>query len=206
MSCQTPACWVSRSWPAPARDTSSSTASPLRLSSFWKISRPGRRKPSRERLLRETEGKPCRAGWQPALHWQIDLEPGALSRLAVDPDPAAGFPDDVAHGRQTESAGAAFLLGRESRLEHIVPGFLIETRSRVADGEQRIGSAGDARFRAGRIGAIGDCLDGQRATRRHGFARVQSEVHQRLVYLSGVRLNAGSRWVQAHHPIDVFSR
>src|SRR5262249_8879908 len=55
-----------------------------------------------------------------AMPWQEDVERGALARLGIDIDEAAGLLDDAVDGGEPEARALADLLGRKERLEDLV--------------------------------------------------------------------------------------
>ena len=125
-----------------------------------------------------------------------DRERGALARRAVDADAAAAFVDDREDGRQAEAGAFAFGLGREERFEDLRLHVRRHPRSGVGDG--------NARPRAGRIGN-GARADPQFAAARHGVARIDREIEERLLDLAAVAVDGRRGGIERGDQRDVLA-
>src|SRR5260221_2852202 len=73
------------------------------------------------------------ARWRALIEREVELEGGALTRLRIEPDVAAGLAHDSIDRGQPEPGPEADVLGREERFEHVLTSGSIHTDSGVAD-------------------------------------------------------------------------
>src|SRR5262249_31372299 len=123
---------------------------------------------------------------------QVDLERRALGELAVDPDAAAGLLDDAEHRGEAEAGALAAGPGGGGRLRASALPALFPCEPGVAHREHDVRAGRDAEVLA-RVALVEldvRGLDGERAAAGHRVARVDREVHDHLLDVAGVRLDA----------------
>src|ERR1700736_2687294 len=123
-----------------------------------------------------------------ALEWQVDPELRPDIRLTVHPDePVALLHDAVDHG-EPQAGAAANLLRGEERLEDLEPRRLLHADAGIAHREQRVLARYQWPVRLGVLLVERHLLrlDGQLSPGRHRVARVDGEVHDDLLELTGV--------------------
>src|SRR4029079_10341092 len=97
---------------------------------------------------------------------QVDLEGGAATDLAVDPDRAAALLDDREHHREAEASALVGALGREERLEDPAARRLVHAHAGVAEREHHVVPGLDVEMAGGESVVELDVsgLDGELAT------------------------------------------
>ena len=116
-----------------------------------------------------------------------DAERRALAPLAVDPDVPAALVHDAVHRGEPEPRALALLLGGEEGLEEVRLHVRVHADARVRHLEHHVRARLDPDPRRLVLAdrAIGR-LDGQPAAVRHGVARVDGEVQEHLLDLTGI--------------------
>src|SRR5579864_911092 len=69
---------------------------------------------------------------------QIDLEGGALARLAIHPDVPSALPHDAVNHGEAQAGAVADLFGGEEGLENARLSLRVDTDAGVRDGQQHI--------------------------------------------------------------------
>ena len=123
--------------------------------------------------------------------WEVDLECRPLAGLAVEPDVAAALLHDPENHREAEAGPFAQRLGREKRLEDARLRRGVDALARVADSEHHVRARShvDVRPRVLLVEHHVRRLDRELPPAEHGVARVDGEVHQDLLHLTGVGLH-----------------
>ena len=124
---------------------------------------------------------------------QVDLERRALAELAVDPDVAAALLDDAVDGREPEPGALAAVLRREERLEEPAAASLrVMPIAGVADREHHVRARGASctSLHERLVELDVRRLDRQACRRRHRVPGVDDEVHEDLLELPGIGVDA----------------
>ncbi len=136
---------------------------------------------------------------------ELELEGRSVARLAVDPDVSPTLLDDAKDRREPEAGAFALLLRGEEGLEDPCLRFAAHPDAGVAHRDSHV----RAREHSGVFHLVVVIhldvrrLDGQLAAIGHGVARIDREVHQKLLDLSGVGLDAPELGRRKYRQLDV---
>ena len=138
---------------------------------------------------------------------QVDLERRSVPRLAVDPDRASALLDDAVRGREAQPGSLAAFLGGEERLEE--PGLegRVHADAGVRDREHDVGPGMDRGVAAGELLVERHVagLEREAPSARHGVARVDDEVDDRLLDLAGVGQRPPEPGIECRRQLDVLA-
>jgi hypothetical protein len=138
---------------------------------------------------------------------EVDLERGAVPRLAVHADVTAALLHDAEHRRQAQSRAFAHGLRREEGLEDPPARRRVHAGARVADRDHDVVARrhADVGARVRRVELHVRRLDRELSPLRHGVARVHREVHDDLLDLPWVRQNAPQIRPARERELDVLT-
>ena len=111
------------------------------------------------------------------------------------------------HGRQAEPGAPAALFGGKERLEQSRLYLRRHAGSGVGDGERHVGTRFHAEVPSRVVLVEIDVggLDRQGAALRHGIPRIHRQVHDNLLHLAVIRLDAGQFGAEPQHDAHVFA-
>ncbi len=136
---------------------------------------------------------------------EVQLERRALTWFRVDPDVAAGLAHDAVDRGEPEPGPLPHILGREERLEDVLPGLAIHPDARIAHDELGIRARRD--LEVSRRGFVVERHalrgDGDRAAFGDRISRVDDQVDEDLVELAGVDQDRADLGTQRHRQPDV---
>ena len=135
-----------------------------------------------------------------------DLHHGARARPTIQPNITVALFDDSVNGGQTEPRSLVRGLGLEERLEDSSQGLPVHAHSGIAHRQRHIrtGSHVD-RTVVGVVQLNVPGLDAQLAPFRHGVPGVDREVHDDLLDLAAIRLDATEAGLELRHELDVLA-
>src|ERR1041384_4716369 len=138
---------------------------------------------------------------------EVDLDRRPLPRLALHRDEAVALLDDPVHHREAEPGPLAERLGGEERLEEVGADLGRHAAAGIGHGEEHVGTP--RRNLVVLLGGRGQLhvpgLDRHPAAFGHGVARVDDQVHDRLLQLSRIRLDRVESRAQGHLQLDVLA-
>ena len=117
------------------------------------------------------------------------------------------MPDNSVDGGEPESRPLALFLGREERFKHMSLSLGIHSVAGVLDRENDVGTGGHGVGRAG-AGFFELHIPGfqnELSTRGHGIAGIDGQIHNDLVDLSRVHLNASQVGIERGHQFYVLA-
>ena len=138
---------------------------------------------------------------------QIDFEGTASLQLAIHTNAAPALFDNPVYGGQPQSRAFAFILGGEKRFEYLRTGFLVHPPTRVAQGQHHVRAGMDPHVSFG--GALIQLdirsLDRKFSAFRHRITGVDRQIHDHLLDLSRIGLDAPDIRIEQRDPFNVLA-
>jgi len=140
-------------------------------------------------------------------HWKPDSEPGSAVEFAVYPNESATLANNGVNHRKPESRAPTFWLGGKEGVENSGELFGGNAEAGIRDSElDELSSR-----RRGKLSTLGvfrrhRCgLNNELAAIGHGIARIDAEIQEYLLQLTGVGLYQTKIFLQRELQLDVFA-
>ena len=133
-----------------------------------------------------------------------DSERGSMPRSALHGDMTAALLDDPVDGRESESRSLAFLFCGEEGLEQMRLRLLIHAATGVLDRQHHVRTGIDRlEIPSGLVNDLDAAgFNGQGSAGRHGVVRVDRQVHDDLLDLSGIGLDHADVRIEHRAELD----